>query len=83
MTSVEKIQSVERQVQEIGNGERLEIECPYCGCQSKIEIEFLCCEELSTLVHAILDHIEHLHRIEAIDRTLEYVDKTQRSALVN
>lgn len=83
MTGREKVLNVEAQVREIAGGERSLIECPYCNCVSTMQNGFLCCEPLSEVVLAVVGHMQFIDRTEALERTLEELDKQQQKVLLN
>lgn len=82
MTAREKVLEAERQVREVVAGERSEIVCPYCGLLS-LPNQMLCCDEMSTVIHAVLDHIEHLERSEGVKRMLDRLDHMKAKAGLN
>ncbi len=83
MTSSEKILDAEDQVREVVAGQREWIDCPFCGLHTARGQNMLCCEKLSTIVAAVLDHIDHLARVEAIERMWDRYEKMRTKAVLN
>ena len=71
MTAKEKVLNVEAQVREIVAGERTEIFCPFCGLTTVGSVEVLCCNELSEVVLAVLNHIEFKRQTEILEQTMD------------
>lgn len=82
MTAREKVLEAERQVRKIVARERSEIVCPFCGLLS-LPDQMLCCDEMSTVTHAVLDHIEHLERRDGVKRMLDRLDHMKAKAGLN
>ena len=73
MNAREKVLDVERQVREIVAGQRTEITCPFCGLTTPGGIDMLCCDELSEVVLAVLNHVEFKQQTEVLERVMDRV----------
>jgi hypothetical protein len=82
VTSREKVLDAERQIREIVSGDRSDIDCPFCNLRSEGG-QMLCCNEMATVTHAVLDHIEHIGRVEAVERMFDRLEQMRAKAVLN
>ncbi len=74
MTGIEKLASVESQINACERGEKGVIHCPYCE-QDNSPGDSFCCEKLMGAAMAILHRKETAEALELVDRIAEKVSR--------
>jgi hypothetical protein len=83
VTSAQKVLEVERQVRAMVAGEQEPIlTCPFCTMVSA-QGQFLCCPEAAEVIGLVLDHMEHIERVDMIDKTLDRLASMTAKSLVS
>jgi hypothetical protein len=71
MNSREKVLEVDAQITAILAGEMpAALTCPFCGVVTEFGVPLLCCEELSDVVLAVVQHLETKKALEVVDRVM-------------
>lgn len=88
MTAREKVLDAERQIRAMAESDCVitKFHCPFCELDTNLgddQPNVLCCEEASTVVEAVLEHMNHLDRVETINRTMDRFEAMKARALVN
>jgi hypothetical protein len=83
MTSREKVLAIEAQIRNMLEGEQTDFHCPFCELTTTEGEGLLCCDEAAEVVNAVLDHIDHLERVELVNRVMDRFSVSESKVILN
>lgn len=83
MTSRQKVLAVEAQIRNMMNGEQADFHCPFCELTTSKNEGILCCDEAAEVVNAVLDHVEHMERVEIVAKVMDRFSAAESRVILN
>lgn len=50
-------------------------DCPFCGLQTDVDQDVLCCDSAADVIEAVLDHLGHRQTIDLVDCIMDRYEK--------